>query len=176
MNHTLKIAFLALLSAFLLNFSAYAEEAKKEEVKKTESNVIEAGKKVKMNFTMKSEGTILESTEGKEPFEFIFGKDPMIPGVEEALKGLKVGDKKELSLTPENAFGPVNPKAVVEFPRSQFKEKKIEAGMVFNGQGKGGVPLQGTVKEVKKNTVVLDFNHPLAGKHLDLDFEVIEVV
>lgn len=169
MNHTLKIAFLTLLSTFLFNFSAHAEEAK------APAGVVDAGKKVKMHFTMKSEGAVLESTDGKEPFEFVYGKDPMIPGVEAALKGLKVGDKKQLSLTPENAFGPINPKAVVEFPKDQFKEKKIEAGMVFNGQGKGGIPLRGTVKEVKKDTVVLDFNHPLAGKNLDLNFEVIEI-
>ncbi len=169
MNRTLKISLFALISIFLLNFSVRAEEIK------SQGNVIEAGKKVKMHFTMKSEGAILESTEGKEPFEFIFGKDPMILGVEEVLKGLKAGDKKQLSMKPEKAFGEVNPKAIVEFPKSQFKEKKIEAGMIFNGQGKDGVPLRGTVKEVKKDTVVLDFNHPLAGKNLDLDFEVIEV-
>lgn len=170
MNRTLRSGLFAIISLILFNSFAHAEEAKSKD------NVIDTGKKVKMHFTMKSEGAVLESTQGKEPFEFTFGKDPMIPGLEEALKGLKAGHKKQLSLTPEKAFGPRNPKAVVEFPKSQFKEQKIEPGMMFTGQGQGGVPLKGIVKEVKKDTVVLDFNHPLAGKNLDLDAEIIEVV
>lgn len=166
MNRKLKISLWVILSLVCFNLSAFA----KKEV------VIDNGKKIKMHFTMKSEGAVLESTEGKEPFEFTLGQNPMIPGLEQALKGLKAGDKKQVSLTPQNAFGEVNPKAVVEFPKTQFKEKEIQPGMVFNGQGQGGVPLRGMVKEVKKDSVVLDFNHPLAGKNLDIDFEVTEVV
>ena len=169
MRHKLKIGFLVILSLAFLNFSAYAEDAKSKD------NVIDSGKKVKMNFTMKSSGITLETTEGKKPFEFVFGKTPMIPGVEEAIKGLKAGDKKKLSLKPEKGFGEINPKAIVEFPKSQFKEKNVKAGMMFNGRSKEGVPLRGTVKEVKKDTVILDFNHPLAGKNLDMDLEIMEV-
>lgn len=170
MNRKLKISLWVVLTLLCINVSAFAEDAK------STGNIIEQGKKVKMNFTMKSNGVILESTEGKQPFEFTFGQNPMIPGLEQALKGLKTGDKKQLSLTPQNAFGEVNPKAIVEFPKSQFKEKGIKPGMVFNGQGQGGIPLRGMVKEVKRDSVVLDFNHPLAGKNLDIDFEVTEVI
>ena len=171
MNRKLKISLFIVLSLIFTNVFAYAEEAAK-----SNDQIIDTGKKVKINFTMKSEGEILETTEGKTPFEFTYGENPMIPGLQEVLKGLKAGDKKQLSLTPENAFGYADPKAIVEFPKSKFKEKDLEAGMILNGQGQGGVPLRGVIKEVKADTIVLDFNHPLAGKNLDLDLEVIEVV
>lgn len=162
---------LFLISSFLFITSfAYAADAK------TKDNVIDVGKKVKMNFTMKSNGTVLETTQGKQPFEFVFGQHTMIPGVQEALKGLKAGDKKELTLKPDKAFGEINPKAVIEFPKTQFPQKDVKPGMIFKTQTKEGMPMRGIVKKVKKDTIVLDFNHPLAGKELQLDFEIIEVV
>lgn len=164
MNQKLKIGILALISLTFLNAFAFAQE-----------NIIDAGKKVKMHFTMKTDGQILEDTFGKAPFEFTFGEHPMIPGIEEALKGAKVGDKRQLNLPPEKAFGSVDPKAVAEIAKSQFEEKNIQPGMVFNGRNANGQMLKGIVKEVKKDTVVLDFNHPLAGKTLDVNLEVVEI-
>ncbi len=170
MNRTSKVSLFLISTFILITSFAYAADAKAKD------NVIDVGKKVKMNFTMKSNGTVLETTEGKAPFEFTFGEHPMILGVQNALKGLKAGDKKSLTLTPENAFGQINPKAVMEFPKTQFPKADIKPGMVFNAKGKEGMPLRGIVKEVKKDTIILDFNHPLAGKELQVDFEVIEVI
>ncbi len=170
MNRTIKFSLFAVIAMMFLSVSAFAEEAKPAEVK-----TIEDGKNVKMNFTIKSEGVVLETTDGKTPFEFVYGKNKIIPGVDEALKGMKVGDKKQLDLPPDQAFGEADPKAVVEFPKDQFKQKDVKAGMVFTGHSQAGVPLKGIVKEVKPQTVILDFNHPLAGKKVQVDLEIIEI-
>ena len=139
------------------------------------ADAIAPGKTVKMHFTTKSGDKVLEDTRKGEPFEFVMGSKQMIPGIETAIAGMKAGDKKTLDVKSGEAFGPHNPQAIVEVPREQFKDQKVEAGMVFQGQNDKGQPLMGLVKEVKDNTIVIDFNHPLAGQDLQFEIEILEV-
>ena len=137
--------------------------------------LVDAGKKVKLNYTMKADGQVVETTVGKQPFEFVYGEQHIFAPLEKAIKGLSAGEHKQVTLQPEEAFGPVNPKAIVEVPRAQFKEQEIKAGMVFTSAGKDGAPVHGTVQEIKKDTVVLNLNHPLAGKVLDMEVDIVAV-
>ena len=139
-------------------------------------NVIADGKKVKMNYTMKVGGDIVESSLNRKPFEFVWGAGAVMPGLEQGVKGLKAGDRKQLTIPPKEGFGEIDPKAVVEIPRTRFPQgDNIKAGMVYSIPSKSGIPLKGIVKEVKGENVLLDFNHPLAGKQLQLDVEILEV-
>jgi FKBP-type peptidyl-prolyl cis-trans isomerase SlpA len=138
--------------------------------------LIEDGKTVTMHFIMKSEGHILESTLEQEPFEFTLGKDPIFPGMGEAVLGLKAGDRKEFDLEPAEAFGERDPKGILEVPRANFGDNVVEVGMTFATETETGQPLRGMVRKVEGENVTLDFNHPLAGRSLQFEIEIIEVV
>ncbi len=144
-------------------------------VKAASAPVIEEGKKVKMNYTLTSDGKQIDSTANKPPLEFIFGEPALLPALQKNVQGLKAGDHKKFTLAPKEGFGELNPKALVEVPRANFHDAKVEKGMVFSTPGKNGRPVNGVVHEVKKDTVVIDFNHPLAGKTVIFDVESLEV-
>ena len=139
-------------------------------IEKIEKNVV-----VSMHYTGTLEdGTVFDSSEGREPLQFIFGVGQIIPGMEEGLEGLKVGDKKKLeNIAPEKAYGEVNPQAMQEVPKSQLPpELEVKEGMQLAAQGPQG-PIPVVIKEIKDETVVVDFNHPLAGKSLNFEVEIV---
>ncbi|RKX75667.1 MAG: peptidylprolyl isomerase [Spirochaetes bacterium] len=121
------------------------------------------------------DGTVFDSTEGDEPREFLIGAGLFIPGFEDGVKGLKPGDKKEIEIKAEDAYGSYMEEAVQEVPRESFPEDtEIEVGMQFTASTPGGfLPVK--VVEVKENSVVVDFNHPLAGEDLIFEVEVVDV-
>ena len=137
--------------------------------------VIEEGKKVKMSYSISTDGKEVDSSANKPPLDFVFGEPGLLPSLQQNVKGLKTGDKKKFTVGPKDGFGEPDPKAVVEVPRANFKDEKIEKGMIFSTPGKNGMPLKGVIQEVKKDVVVIDFNHPLAGKTVTFDVEILEV-
>lgn len=133
-------------------------------------------KVVKINYTGKlTDGTVFDSSVGKEPLQFIFGVGMIIPGLEEGIKGLKVGDKKTVEIPADKAYGQRNDAAIQEVPKDQFpKEIELKVGLQLMAQGPQGV-LPVTIADIKENTVTVDFNPPLAGKDLTFDVEIVEV-
>jgi FKBP-type peptidyl-prolyl cis-trans isomerase SlyD len=107
---------------------------------------------------------------------FITGAGQIIPGLEKEMMGMTVGDKVKISVEPEMAYGLVNPELFQEVKRSQFpSDMEITPGMTFQSQGPQG-PMIINVSEIKDaNTVVIDLNHPLAGKRLHFDINIAEV-
>lgn len=137
---------------------------------------IAENKVVKLNYkgTLLS-GEVFDSSEGREPLEFIFGVGMIIPGLEDGLKGLKVGDKKKLNIKSEKAYGPRMDEAVQEVPKQHFPaEIPLKVGMQLAAQGPHGV-IPVVIADIKKDTVMVDFNHPLAGKDLVFEIEVVGV-
>ncbi|USN43929.1 MAG: peptidylprolyl isomerase [Candidatus Woesearchaeota archaeon] len=120
-------------------------------------------------------GEVFDSSESREPLTFLYGRGMIIPGLEKAIVGLKAGDKKTVNVTCEEAYGPVNDAAVQEVPKDQFPpEIELKEGLQLMAQGpEGAFPL--VVKALKESSVVVDFNHPLAGKNLNFDVEIVEV-
>ena len=137
--------------------------------------MIEKGKKVRFNYTLTVEGQIVDSSDASQPFEYEHGSSQIIPGLEIALEGLNIGDRKEVHIGPDDAYGPINPKAVVEIPKEQVGDGNIEIGMVLSATSTEGKTLQGVVKKIQETAVTVDFNHPLAGKELFFQVEVIEI-
>ena len=137
--------------------------------------MIESGKTVKIHYTLIVDGNVLESSQESGPLEYEHGKGQIIPGLENALNGLNVGDSSEVDIGPDDAYGPINLELIIEIPRSQVQEGYIETGTVLRGKDAQGKTIQGIVREVNDEHVTVDFNHPLAGKELHFDFEVIEV-
>ena len=133
-------------------------------------------KVVKLNYKgTLDDGSVFDSSEGREPLEFIFGTNMIIPGLEEGIKGLKVGEKKSVVIAPEKAYGPRMDEAMQEVPKEQMPQGvELKVGMQLAAQGPHG-PMPVTVAEIKESTVLMDFNHPLAGKTLTFDVDVVDV-
>jgi FKBP-type peptidyl-prolyl cis-trans isomerase 2 len=137
--------------------------------------MITNGSKVKLNYVGRFEnGEVFDSSEGKDPIEFIVGKGEVIPGFENGVLGLNVGESKSIEIEPENAYGVKRDDLIIEVNRDQVPEE-VEVGIQLQGVSADGRPFNVTVSEIKENTVLLDGNHPLSGRKLLFDVEVVEV-
>lgn len=127
------------------------------------------------------ERELMEKATREVPLKFIYGTGMMIPAFEDALAGLESGDQFDFSLTPENAYGEYNEDHVLELPKNIFEiDGKFDSEMVKEGNtipmmDADGHRMNGSVLEVKKDVIVMDFNHPLAGETLHFKGEVIDV-
>src|SRR5690606_13987854 len=111
----------------------------------------------------------------EEPATFKVGDGNLLPGFEAALYGFKAGDKRSLQIEPENAFGQPNPQNVQVMPRGQFQDMELSEGLLIIFNDAANAELPGVVKAFDEQQVTIDFNHPLAGKTLSFDVEIIEV-
>ena len=123
-----------------------------------------------------SDGTTFDSSEGRSPLEFEVGSGSVIKGFDEGVVGMEQGEKKTIHIPADEAYGPTIPENVIEFPRSQFPpDMAPEVGMQLNLRSQDGQNIPVVIAEVKDEVVVLDANHPLAGKDLIFDVEVEEI-
>ncbi len=137
--------------------------------------MIENGSKVKVHYTGKLEDdNIFDSSTGREPLEFTVGSGQLIPGFEQGVMGLKTGDKKTIELEPDQAYGQIREDLVNEVPRENLPEG-VQIGQALQAQTEQG-PVRVTVVELNETMGKVDANHPLAGKKLIFDLEVVEVV
>ncbi|MEK6544416.1 MAG: peptidylprolyl isomerase [Elusimicrobiota bacterium] len=137
--------------------------------------VVKQDSTVTMHYTLTVEGKVVDSSSGKEPLTYKQGSKQIIPGLEEALVGLKAHDKKTVVVAPEKGYGTVNPAALQKVPRKSFKDAKgMKVGDVVSGQA-GDRPFQAVIAALDKDMVTLDLNHPLAGKTLNFDIEIVDV-
>ena len=146
----------------------------------TESTVneqrIAAATQVTLHFAIKLEnGDVVDSTFDKQPATFKVGDGNLLPGFEQALYGLKAGDKRSLPIAPEQGFGQPNPQNVQVMPRSQFKDTELGEGLLVIFNDAANAELPGMVQSFDDNQVSVDFNHPLAGKTLSFEVEIIAV-
>jgi FKBP-type peptidyl-prolyl cis-trans isomerase SlyD len=120
-------------------------------------------------------GEVLDSSEGRQPLTYLHGAGNIIPGLEKQLEGREAGEKLNVTVSPEEGYGEVQPQLVQEVPRDAFQGvEAVEPGMQFQAQTQGG-PLMVTVTQVEGDTVTVDGNHPLAGQKLNFDVEIAEV-
>ncbi len=136
--------------------------------------MIKKGSKVKVHYTGKlANGKVFDTSVEKDPLEVVVGQSGLIKGFEEGLMGMKEGEKKTIELIPEDAYGQLIEGRTQEVEKSILPEE-IQVGMALQANGEVGTMVV-TVKEIKEETVVLDANHPLAGKDLIFELEVLEV-
>lgn len=134
--------------------------------------MIQSGSTVKILYTLTVEGQVVSRN---EPVTYVQGQGQILPGLEEELLGLGQGVKATVKVPPERGFGKRNPGAVREVPKSAFKHpERLNEGDPISVES-GGEPINARVVEVRPNRIVLDLNHPLAGKTLDFEVEVVEV-
>jgi peptidylprolyl isomerase len=136
--------------------------------------MIENGSKVKVHYTGKLEdNNVFDSSVEREPLEFTVGQGQLIPGFEQGVMGLTTGDKKTIEIEPEQAYGPVREDLINEVPKENLPEG-VEVGHMLQAQTEQG-PVNVKVVELNETTGKVDANHPLAGKKLIFDLEVVEV-
>lgn len=122
------------------------------------------------------DGTVFDSSEGRDPLAFEVGSGQIIPGLDNAMPGMEVGDKKTVEVPADEAYGQVDPNARQQVPREGIPDDiPLDPGTQLQVQTEGGQVLPVTVLEVTEETVTLDANHALAGKDLTFDIELVAI-
>ena len=127
---------------------------------------IKANQIVSIEYEVRDGDKVVDSNVGGEPLVFMFGKGQIITGLENGIVNMNIGDKGDILVKAEDAYGDYNDEATQEVPADQFAGIDLAIGMTLYGQGEDGGTVQVTVKEIGADTIVIDFNHPLAGKEL----------
>lgn len=134
------------------------------------------GDKVQVHYTGKTDDEVFDTSEGRDPLEFTVGEGQVIPGFDEAVEGMEKGDEKTITLPPEDAYGPRQDGLEMEIPKAQLPDDlNPERGDLLEvADGQGG---RGTVEVVatEGDSITVDRNHPLAGKTLTFDIEVVDI-
>lgn len=138
--------------------------------------VVSPDKAVSIEYTLKlDDQTVVDSNVGADPFTYIHGSHQIVPGLEKALEGMKIGDRREVTVKPEEGYGPVDKNALIEVRKEQISPDAMTIGTQLQGRDQSGKAFTARIAEIKEDTVVLDFNHPLAGKILYFDVKVLNI-
>ncbi len=165
----------ALISPLLFSVLLFALQASAETQPAVKTSPIEKGSVVHLEYTLTDDrGKVIDSNKDKNPLVLTQGRGQIISGLEKALLGMHAGETKHVTVLPEEAYGTQDPKAVLELPKDRVPPG-AKVGTWLRGQNQNGQQIQALVKEFKENIVVLDLNHPLAGKTLIFDIKVLSV-
>ena len=135
---------------------------------------VKDGHVVSMEYTLKVDGKVTDTSEGREPLEYVHGAGNIIPGLEREIAGMSVGDSKDVVVAATDGYGEEDEKAFMDVPRDQFpKEIPMKVGTEIQVQNQAGQPMYARIDTVGDKSVRLDFNHPLAGKELHFSVKVV---
>jgi FKBP-type peptidyl-prolyl cis-trans isomerase SlyD len=139
--------------------------------------IVSSGKKVSIQYTLKLDGDdeVADSNVGSKPLTFVNGTRQIIPELEKALQGMKIGDSKHVTIKPDDGYGVINTDAFEEIEKEKIPPEGLKVGVELQGKGSDGQIVSSRVVEIKEQTVVLDFNHPLAGKTLHFDVKILDI-
>ncbi|HKY08075.1 MAG TPA: peptidylprolyl isomerase [Candidatus Binatia bacterium] len=163
------VSALLSLCVFGIAFAAMPEKTK-------DARVVKDGLMISVEYTLKNpDGKVVETSKGRGPLRYIHGQKMMIPGLERALTGMKIGDEKNVTVKPEDGYGKINPKATREIPKEKVPPNALKVGATLAATEPDGSVVPMTVKQIKEKTVVMDMNHPMAGKTLVFDVKVVDI-
>jgi FKBP-type peptidyl-prolyl cis-trans isomerase SlyD len=158
-------------------FFACSAQAKGDEVKKETIPVtVTSGEKISIEYTLTLENKeVADTNVGREPLTFEQGSHQIIPGLEKAIEGMKVGENRKVTIKPEDAYGPVVKEAVIEVNKDKLPSDALKVDAQVQAKSPEGQVLVGRVTEIKGDKAVVDFNHPMAGKTLFFDVKVLTI-
>ncbi|SFE54996.1 FKBP-type peptidyl-prolyl cis-trans isomerase [Roseivivax sediminis] len=138
---------------------------------------VKAGDTVLIHYTgTLTDGSTFDSSEGRDPLEFTVGSGQIIPGLDKALPGMTVGDKKSVEVPADEAYGARNPEALQAVPRTEIPDDiPLDLGTQLQVQTPNGETVPVVVSNVTESEVMLDANHPLAGHDLNFNIELVEI-
>jgi FKBP-type peptidyl-prolyl cis-trans isomerase SlyD len=129
---------------------------------------------VSMEYTLHVDGKVMDSSEGQDPLEFLAGASNIITGLEREMIGMKIGESKDVVISPEDGYGEMDEEAYMDVPRSEFPEDMpMRPGVEMEMSDDDGNPMYARIDSVDGDTVTLNFNHPLAGKELHFNVKVV---
>jgi FKBP-type peptidyl-prolyl cis-trans isomerase SlyD len=135
---------------------------------------VQDGQVVSMQYALKVDGSVADSSEGREPLEYVHGAGNIIPGLERELSGMAVGENKEVVVAAADAYGEEDEQAFMDVPRDQFpKDIPMKVGTELQVQNQAGQPMYARIVQLEDTKVRLNFNHPLAGKELHFSVKVV---
>jgi peptidylprolyl isomerase len=142
------------------------------------STAAKHGDTVTVHYTGKlPDGSVFDTSKGREPIQFVVGQRKVIPGFEIAVTGMSPGETKTVNVAPEEGYGPHQSQLVVTFPRDEVPaEYSVKVGQTLQVQTTSGETLPATVVELSDTVITLDANHPLAGQELTFDIQLVELV
>lgn len=139
----------------------------------TATKVID-GQVVSMEYTLRVDGKVVDSSAGGDPLEYLHGAANIIPGLEREMDGMAVGESKTVVVSAADGYGEVDEEAFIEVPRSEFpKDIPLKPGLEMELTGPEGQPMYARVESMEGENVLLNMNHPLAGKDLHFEVKVI---
>jgi FKBP-type peptidyl-prolyl cis-trans isomerase SlyD len=140
------------------------------------ATTVQQGVLVSIEYTLTDEaGKVIESNVGKEPLTYIQGAGQIVRGLEKELAGMKLGEQKKIQVKPEEGYGLRDPNAVQEIGKDKIPAEAQQVGATLMTQAADGRSLPMRIQEIREKTVVVDFNHPLAGKTLNFDVKVSDL-
>lgn len=140
------------------------------------ASAIQDGAIVSIEYTLTDDkGAVIDTNVGKEPLTYIQGAGQIVKGLERELNGLKVGDQKKVSVKPEDGYGVHDEKAFQEIPRAKIPADAQKVGMMLMSKSADGRPIPMRVHQIKDQTIIVDLNHPLAGKTLNFEVKVKDI-
>jgi FKBP-type peptidyl-prolyl cis-trans isomerase 2 len=138
--------------------------------------MIKDGSQVSFEYTISDErGNVLDSNKGEQPVTYTQGQQEIISGLEQGLADMNIDEEKSIRLEPKDAYGPINPQGFKEVPKADVPAAGRKVGALLGARGARGEDVVIRVSEVKDDSVVLDFNHPLAGKILNFDIKLVAI-
>lgn len=138
--------------------------------------VIKTGSIVTFHYNLTVNGQVVESTDGKEPLKYMQGQGTIVPGLEKALEGMKVGEEKTISVPPKDAYGELIKEAIQPVPKANFPEDfEFVLGSVIQLEDPEGKAYPGIIWDIKEDSVDVNFNHPLAGQILIFEVKILAI-
>lgn len=138
---------------------------------------VKSGDKVRIHYTgTLNDGSVFDSSQGRDPLEFVVGSGQVIPGFDVAVTGMTTGEQKTVTIPADQAYGQPDPRAIQAIPREKIPaEIPLEIGLQLQAQSPQGYPIPVTVVEITETEVTLDANHRLAGKDLTFALELVSI-
>jgi len=139
-------------------------------------DAVEDGVVVSMEYTLHVDGELLDSSDGQGPLQFLAGYGNIIPGLEEEMRGMKIGDSKDVVVEPKNGYGEFDDEAFMKVPRTDFpKDMPMEVDTELTVRDEEGNSRYARVDSIEDDNVTLNFNHPLAGDELHFHVKVVDL-
>ena len=140
----------------------------------TDKKVVKDDLVVAIDYTLKVDGEVVDSSEEREPLEFLQGYGNIIAGLEREMLGMEIGESKDVLVSALDGYGEIDEEAFMEIPSNQFPENiPVEIGIELEVQNEEGQPTYARIEAIENNLALLNFNHPLAGKTLNFSVKVI---
>jgi FKBP-type peptidyl-prolyl cis-trans isomerase SlyD len=159
------LASVIVLMVSMYGYSAWADDP-----------VAGPGKKVTFDYTLTVDKKEMESSRGKAPLSYVSGMRQIIPGLESQINGMHLNEEKVINVAPKDAYGDVDPRAFKEFPLSSLPPgTSPKVGMILRATAPDGTKYPAFISDVKGDKIVVNFNHPLAGKNLTFKVKVVKI-